>query len=164
VAHSAPTTRTARSNGGEEASVGILVQSAMADVSTLIRSEIELAKAEISQSAKKAGIGAGAFGAAGAMLAFAGLFFFVFLAQLLALWLPQWAAWLIVFGLLLLAAGLAALIGMRFVKKIDKPERTMESLRELPEVMKREAPGARHRDVPVVSDGQVQLRGDSYVV
>src|SRR5689334_10730350 len=102
----------------------------MADVSTLIRSEIELAKTEISQSAKKAGIGAGAFGAAGAMLAFAGLFFFVFLAQLLAIWLPQWAAWLIVFGLLLLAAGLAALIGMRYIKKIDKPERTMESLRE----------------------------------
>jgi membrane protein implicated in regulation of membrane protease activity len=144
--------------------MGLLVQSAMADVSTLIRSEIELAKTEITQSAKKAGIGAGAFGAAGAMLAFAGLFFFVFLAQLLAIWLPQWAAWLIVFGLLLFAAGLAALIGMRFMKKIDKPERTMESLRELPEVMHREDPGTRRRDVPVVSNGQVQLRGDSYNV
>jgi cytochrome b6-f complex iron-sulfur subunit len=36
----------------------------MADVSTLIRSEIELAKAEVGKSAKKAGIGLGAFGAA----------------------------------------------------------------------------------------------------
>jgi hypothetical protein len=50
------------------------------------------------------------------------------------------------------------------IKKIEKPERTMESLRELPSVMHREAPGERRRDVPVVSDGQVKLRGDSYVV
>jgi pilus assembly protein TadC len=164
VAHSASTTRTVRPAGGDEASVGMLVQSAMADLSTLIRSEVELAKAEISQSAKKAGIGAASFGAAGVMAAFAGLFFFVFLAQLLAIWLPQWAAWLIVFGLLIFAAGLAALVGMRFMKKIDKPERTMESLRELPEVMHREEPGARRREVPVVSNGQVKLRGDDYVV
>jgi hypothetical protein len=50
------------------------------------------------------------------------------------------------------------------IKKIDKPERTLESLRELPEVMRREAPGSRHRDVPTVSNGHVELRGDSYVV
>ena len=60
--------------------------------------------------------------------------------------------------------GLAALIGLRLVKRIEKPERTMESLRELPEVMHRESPGARRREVPVVNNGQVQLRGDSYVV
>jgi len=164
VAHSVPTNGRPRVSSDEETSIGMLVQSAMADVSTLIRNEIELAKSEITQSVKKAGIGAGAFGAAGAMLAFAGLFFFVFVAQLLAIWLPQWAAWLIVFGALLLAAAFAALIGVRFMKKIEKPERTMESLRELPEVMHREAPGARRRDVPVVSNGQAQLRGDSYVV
>jgi len=37
-------------------------------------------------------------------------------------------------------------------------------LRELPEVMRREEPGTRHRDVPTVSNGRVELRGDSYVV
>jgi membrane protein implicated in regulation of membrane protease activity len=142
----------------------MLVQSAMADVSTLIRNEIELAKAELARSAKKAGIGAASFGAAGVMAAIAGLFFFVFLAQLIAIWLPQWAAWLIVFGLLIFAAGLAALVGLRFMKRIEKPERTMESLRELPGVMHREAPGTRRRAVPVVSNGQVKLRGDDYVV
>jgi Putative Actinobacterial Holin-X, holin superfamily III len=164
VAHSVPTNGRPRVSADDETSIGTLVQSAMADVSTLIRNEVELAKAEIGRSAKKAGIGGAAFGAAGAMAAFAGLFFFVFLAQLLALWLPQWAAWLIVFGLLIFAAGLAALVGVRIMKRIEKPERTMESLRELPEVMHREAPGARHRDVPVVSNGQVTRQGSSYVV
>jgi pilus assembly protein TadC len=164
VAHSVPTNGRPRVSADDETSIGTLVQSAMGDVSTLIRSEIELAKAEIGRSAKKAGIGAAAFGAAGAMAAFAGLFFFVFVAELLAVWLPQWAAWLIVFGALIFAAGLAGLVGLRFMKRIDKPERTMESLRELPEVMHREAPGARHRDVPVVSNGQVTRQGGSYVV
>ena len=164
MAHSVPTNGRPRVSADEETSIGTLVQSAMADVSTLIRNEVELAKSEISRSAKKAGIGAAAFGAAGAMAAFAGLFFFVFVAELIAIWLPQWAAWLIVFGALILAAGLAGLIGLRFMKRIEKPERTMESLRELPDVMHREAPGERHRAVPVVSNGQVTRQGSSYVV
>lgn len=164
MAHSVPTNGRPRVSADEETSIGTLVQSAMADVSVLIRNEIELAKAEIGRSAKKAGIGGAFFGAAGAMAAFAGLFFFVFLAELIAIWLPQWAAWLIVFGALIFAAGAAAFIGMRVMKRIEKPERTMESLRELPEVMHREAPGQRHRDVPVVSNGQVTRQGSSYVV
>ena len=59
----------------------------------------------------------------------------------------------------MLVAGIAALVGRRFIKKIEKPERTLETLRDLPEVLHREAPGERHRDVPEVSNGQVQLRG-----
>ncbi len=65
----------------------------------------------------------------------------------------------------MVCAGLAALIGMRTLKKIEKPERTMETLRDLPDVMRREPPGARHRDVPVVSNGTVHRRpGDNYQV
>jgi hypothetical protein len=59
---------------------------------------------------------------------------------------------------------MAALVGWRLIKRVEPPERTLESLRELPEVMHREAPGARHRDVPVVSNGRVTRQGDSYVV
>jgi preprotein translocase subunit SecD len=163
VAHSVSTS-PGRSTGTDETSIGTLVQSAMADVSVLIRNEIELAKAEIGRSAKKAGIGAAAFSAAGVMLAFAGLYFFFTIAEALALVLPRWAAFGIVTLALGAAAGLAALIGLRLLKRVEKPERTLESLRELPEVMHREAPGERHRDVPTVSNGHVALRGDSYVV
>jgi hypothetical protein len=164
VAHSVPPNGRSRTASADETSIGTLVQSAMADVSLLIRNEIELAKSEIGRSAKKAGISVGAFAVAGVMLAFAGIYFFFMIAEALALVLPRWAAFGIVTVMLGGAAGLAGLIGWRLSKKIDKPERTIESLRELPEVLRREAPGERHRDVPVVSNGQVTRHGDNYLV
>src|SRR4051812_49569143 len=75
VAHSTSPARIGPSGATEETSIGTLVQSAMADISTLVRSEVELAKAEVGKSAKKAGIGAGAFGAAGVGPAVSRLFF-----------------------------------------------------------------------------------------
>jgi hypothetical protein len=156
----------ARPAGSDEPSVGTLVQSAMADMSTLIRAEVELAKAEVGKSAKKAGIGGGAFGAALVMVAFSAFFFGIAFAEFLTwLGLARWISYLIVWFLLILLGALAALFGMRTMKKIEKPERTLETLRDLPDVMKREAPGARHREVPVVSNGQVHRRpGDNYKV
>ncbi len=167
MAHSvSPAARTDGTAGADEPSVGTLVQSAMADISTLIRSEVELAKAEIGTSAKKAGVSVGLFAVAGVLAAFAGIFLFIALAEFLTwLGLARWISYLIVFGLLLLVAGIAAMIGLRMLKKIEKPERTLETLRELPEVAHREAPGQRHREVPTVTNGRVQLRGnESYKV
>ena len=169
MAHSAPSSPTgARSTTTrvEEPSVGSLVQSAMADVSTLIRSEIELAKAEVGKSAKKAGVGAGAFGAAAALLFFSGIFLFVTIAEFLTwLGLIRWISYLLVWLLLVVLAGIAALVGRSSIKKIEKPERTLETLSDLPDVLHREAPGQRHRAVPEVSNGKVALRGnESYKV
>jgi len=139
-----------------ESSVGTLVNSAMADMSTLVRSEIELAKAEVGTSVKRGGIGAASFAVAGVMAAFAGFFFFIALAEFLTwLGIVRWLSYLIVFVLLLLIAGLAALIGQQQMKKIKKPERTLETLSDLPDVMRREVPGQRQHDLPVVRDGQV---------
>ncbi|MGY1834741.1 phage holin family protein [Blastococcus sp. SYSU DS0510] len=161
MAHSVSTTRTDGSSAAAEPSIGTLVQSAMADVSTLVRNEIELAKAEIGASAKKGGIGAASFAVAGVLAAFAGIFFFIALAELLTwLGLARWISYALVFLLLITLAGIAALVGKKMIKKVEKPERTIESLRELPEVMHREAPGARHREVPVVTGGKVELRGN----
>ena len=166
MAHSVSQAAVVPSAEVDEPTVGSLVQSAMADLSTLVRGEIELAKAEVGKSAKKAGVSVGLFGAAGVLAAFAAVFFFIALAEFLTwLGLTRWISYLIVFALLLLIAGVAALIGMRMIKRIEKPERTLETLRELPEVAHREAPGARHRDVPTVANGRVALRGnDNYKV
>ncbi len=166
MAHSVSQADLVRSPEANEPSVGSLVQSAMADVSTLVRGEIELAKAEIGTSAKKAGVSVGLFAVAGVLAAFAGIFFFIALAEFLTwLGLARWISYLIVWFLLVLIAGLAALIGKRIISKIEKPERTLETLRELPEVAHREAPGQRHREVPTVTNGRVQLRGnESYKV
>jgi uncharacterized membrane protein YqjE len=165
VAHSASAARTAsvaRPVEIAEPSVGSLAQSAMADVSTLIRGEVELAKTEISRSAKKAGIGAGAFGAAGVVLAFSAFFLFIAIAEAItALGLPRWISYLIVWAFLVLVAAVAGFIGLRMIKKVEKPERTIESLKDLPEVLRREEPGARRREVPTVSNGRVELRGSS---
>jgi uncharacterized membrane protein YqjE len=137
----------------------------MADMSTLVRGEIELAKAEIGRSAKKAGISVGLFGAAGVLAAFAGIYLFVTIAEVLDLWMPRWVAFLIVTAFLLFLAGIAALIGKRMLKKIEKPERTLETLSDLPDVLHREAPGERHRSVPEVTGGSVKRAGhDSYTV
>ena len=150
----------------DEPSVGTLVQSAMADMSTLVRGEIELAKAEIGKSAKKGAIGGGMFGAAGVVAGFSMFFLFIAIAEALtALGLPRWVSYLIVWVGLLLVAGLLALIGRRLLKKIEKPERTLETLSDLPDVLHREAPGQRHRSVPEVSQGRVQRQGtESYTV
>src|SRR3954454_15881217 len=108
VAHSLSTTSSAgRPVSPAESSVGTLVNSAMADMSTLVRSEIELAKAEVGTSVKRGGIGAAALAAAGVMAAFAAIFFFIALAEFLTwLGLVRWLSYLIVFVLLLLLAGL----------------------------------------------------------
>ena len=166
MAHSASVGRTTTTTvvpaAPAEPSVGSLVQSAMSDVSPLIRGEVELAKTEISRSAKKAGIGAGAFGAAGVVLAFSAFFFFIAVAEFITwLGLTRWISYLIVWFFLVLVAALAAFIGLRTMKKIEKPERTIESLKDLPEVLRREAPGARRREVPTVTNGRVELRGSS---
>jgi membrane protein implicated in regulation of membrane protease activity len=166
VAHSVPPAHRDAVTGTEEPSVGSLVQSAMADMSTLVRAEIELAKAEIGRSAKKGAIGGGLFGAAGVVAAFSMFFLFITLAEALtALGLPRWVSYLIVWVFLLLVAGLLALVGKRLISKIEKPERTLETLSDLPDVLHREAPGQRHRAVPEVSNGKVVLRGnESYKV
>jgi uncharacterized membrane protein YqjE len=163
VAHSAA---SSRATGTHEPSVGELVQSAMADMSTLVRAEIELAKTEMSTSAKKAGIGAGAFGAAGVVVAFSTFFLGIAFAEFLTwLGLIRWISYLIVWFLLVLVGAVAALFGRRTIKKLEKPERTLESLRELPEVLHREEPGQRRRDLPTVAHGEVTLRDpDTYLV
>ena len=157
MAHSVSTSSPAsRSTGPAEPSVGTLAKSAMADVSTLIRSEIELAKTEVTDSAKRGGIGAAAFAAAGVMLAFAAIFFFIALAEFLTwLGLARWVSYLIVFALLVLLAAIVAFIGYRQLKKIKKPEKTLETLSDLPDVMRREAPGQRTHDLPTVRGGTV---------
>lgn len=157
MAHSAPTIRlSGQPAGPQEPSVGSLVQSAMADVSTLIRSEVELAKAEVGASVKKVGIGGGLIAVGAVMLAFASIFLFIGIAELITwLGLARWISYFIVFGGLVLVAGLAIFLGITLTKKVRKPELTIETLKDLPDVMRREAPGQRQHDLPVVRDGQV---------
>ena len=103
-----------------------LVSNATEQVSRLVRNEIELAKTEVIGEVKKGAIGGGLFAVAGVIALYSTFFFFFFLAALLQLWMPWWAAFLIVFLIMLAVAGILAFIGLRKVKKIKAPERTID--------------------------------------
>ena len=98
--------------------------------SRLIRSELQLAKVELKNSAKHAGLGAGLFGGAG-VLAWFGLGALIATAIIaLDLVFPLWAAALIVTLVLFVAAGITALVGKKQVQQVSPtPERTIENVK-----------------------------------
>jgi len=114
----------------DEKSIGGLVSEATKHVSTLVRAEVELARAEITAEVKKGLQGSVFFIVALTILLFSLFFLFFTLAELLALWVGRPGGFAIVFGLMLLLAGLAGFIGYRRVKKIRAPERTISTLKE----------------------------------
>ena len=112
--------------------VGELLRQLAQETTTLVRQELELAKAEVSQKGKKAGLGIGILGAAGvvALLALGALTAFLILALDGAM--PAWLAALIV-GLVYAAiAGVLALVGRERVQEVGKPipEQTVETVKE----------------------------------
>jgi hypothetical protein len=118
-------------------SLGQLVSDASTHVSTLVRSEIELAKLELRSTVKNAGTGIGAFAAAAVVLVFGLTFGFLALAEgLVAAGLWRWAAYLVVFGLQLLVVGVLALIGFRKVKRVKAPEKTIKTTKETVDYLK----------------------------
>ena len=115
-----------------ERSVGELLKQLANETTTLMRQELELAKAEMREKAGKAGPGFGMWGAAGAMalLALGSLTAFLILALDGAM--PNWLAALIV---ALVYAAIAGLLYLRGKRKVDEagspvPEQTIETLKE----------------------------------
>jgi len=122
------------------ASVGDLVGSITKDFSTLMRQELDLAKAEVKQEAIKSGKAAGMYGAAG----FAGYMVLLF-ASIAAWWGlanvmdEAWAA-LIVTGVWAVIGAVAYSAGRRQARQIHpKPERTVETVKEIPDALKGQA-------------------------
>jgi hypothetical protein len=118
-------------------SVGTLIGEVTKDLSTLMRQELELAKVEVKAEAKKAGQGAGMFGAAG----FAGYMVLLFLS--LALWgalsyALNWGwAGLIVAAIWAVIGGVAFAMGRARFKQVNpKPERTVDTLQQVPGALK----------------------------
>ena len=100
-----------------------LISQASEQTAQLIRSEMQLAKAELQESVRHAGLGVGLFGTAG-VLALYGVGAAITTAILaLALALPAWLAALIVTLLVFAAAGVAALVGKKQVAAVPPPLR-----------------------------------------
>jgi hypothetical protein len=121
---------SAETSPNGDASIGGLVREASSHVSTLLRAELELARSEVTAEVKKGVQGSVFFLVALTILLFSLFFFFIAVAELLSIWLMPWAAYLVVFGIMLAAAGLAGLIGYLRVRRIRAPERTISSVKE----------------------------------
>jgi Putative Actinobacterial Holin-X, holin superfamily III len=109
-----------------ELAVGDIIKGITDDVKLLVRDEVELAKSELVPTAKKAGMGAGLFGAAGYFaISGVGILYFAAAFGLVALGLSEWLAFLIVGVALLLIAAIAGGIGFVLVRKLRGPDRTI---------------------------------------
>jgi hypothetical protein len=143
--------------------VGDLIKSITDDVKSLVRGEIELAKAELVPSAKNAGIGAGMFGAAGYFgINAATLLYIAAALGLAALGVPVWLAFLIVAVVLLLIAGILALVGRSAVKKVRGPQATIaqanQSVAEVKAAVQRGKAAAEAPQIEGRVAGSHQLR------
>jgi uncharacterized membrane protein YqjE len=128
------------------ASMGTLVKQATEHVSTLVRSEIELAKMEITETVKTGLRGGIFFGVAAAIGVFSLFFFWFMVGEILDIWLPRWLAFTIVFVAMLLMAGACAFLGLRKVKQIKKPEKTIAELNTTVSTLK--AAATQHPETP----------------
>ncbi|MGA9749225.1 MAG: phage holin family protein [Nocardioides sp.] len=117
---------------GSEPTLGALVHDLSEQTSALVRSEVELAKAELAAKGKAAGLGAGLFGVAGLLALFGAAVLVATAILALALVLPAWLSALIVALVLLAAAGVAAVVGKGKVAQATPPapERAVEGIRQ----------------------------------
>jgi uncharacterized membrane protein YqjE len=114
-----------------DSSTGELVSRLSQDVAELVRNELKLAQVEVAGKAKKAGIGAGLFGAGGIVALYAVGVLIATAILALALVLDAWLAALIVGVVLAAVAGIAALMGKKQVAQAAPPvpTETVESVK-----------------------------------
>ena len=122
----------------DEPTIGKLVIDASRDFSSLIQSEIALAKSELRVSVKAGGVGIALFGAA----AFLGLLAIIMLSVAIAYFLHMTGldlAWcfLIVFAAYVAVAAVLALVGVRKVKQVKAPEKAIRQAKESKSLLKR---------------------------
>jgi hypothetical protein len=121
----------------ETASIGELFSDVSQGLTTLLHQEVELAKAEVKDSATKARRGAGLYGGA----AMAGWFTLLFLSLAAFEWLSDavdnrgWAAIIVMVVWAVVAAVLAAM-GRRNIKQIQGMPRTVETAKQVPDALK----------------------------
>ena len=122
----------------QEQSVGALVSQAIADASELLRCELDLAKVELKEDVKRAGIAGAALG----MAAFVGclvlvLLCFAFAYGLMTLGIWDWASFLIVAGTCVLLAAGAVFLGILRVRGVTGLRKTRGTVREGISVLRR---------------------------
>jgi hypothetical protein len=103
---------------GSAASTAELIERAAAQVSTLVRGELALARSELIAKGKGAGLGAGLFAVAALMAGYGVGLLLALAVVLLALVWPTWLAVLAVMLAVFVAAAVAALMGRRQLRQV----------------------------------------------
>ena len=126
---------------GTERTVGQLFASATADLSALVHDEIALAKQEIKKDVVRGATGVGSIAVA-AVILLASIPMFSFAAAYGIHNLGLGLAWsfLIVAGAYVVIAAIAALIAVRFFKKLSPPDRTIAGAKATVDVLKNAKP------------------------
>ena len=108
-----------------EKSLGDVVGDVSTKASLLIREEIELAKAEVSEKVSSLAKGSGIAIAAGVFATFAMIYFWVaialFINDLLNVRQAYWVGFIIVFGILMILTAIAGFVGLRWIKRGAPP-------------------------------------------
>lgn len=121
--------------GGRERPVTEVFKDIIGNVQEMIRSEVRLARVEMSEEVSKTAW-AGAMLAAGAVLGgIAAVFLLVCIAQLLGLVMPAWAASLLV-AVVIGIAGFSLIATGKNRLRVPKPDKTIENVKENVEWMK----------------------------
>ena len=110
--------------------IGELVASATADLSTLVKHELALAKIELKRDAIAAGTGAAMFAVAGGLALFAVIFISIAVAYALGRIVPLGTGFLIVGLGYLLVAAVLGFVGFKSVKKVKAPTRTIATVKD----------------------------------
>lgn len=142
---STPYESRAGDSAGDDRSVGELLRELSEETSTLVRQEVQLAKAELTAKAKQAGKGAVLLGGAAVMgLALLGAFT-AFLILVLDLVLAPWLAALVVTVVYAVVVAALALAGRSALRKAAPvtPEETVETVKEDVEWAKTQARSAK---------------------
>ena len=118
--------------GAHDASASDLVKQLSEQTSRLVRQEMELAKVELSEKGKQAGIGAGLLGGGGLFALYALGALTATMIAALSLAMDTWLAALIVTVVWAAVAGVMALLGKARVQKSTPPipEQSVESVKE----------------------------------
>lgn len=126
-----------------EQPAGELVKQVSEQVSRLVREELRLAQAELTQKGKRAGVGAGLFGGGGLIALYGAAAVITAVILLLALAMPAWVAALLVGVVLLAVAGVLAWQGRKRVQQATPPapQQTAQSVKtDVEELRKRAQP------------------------
>jgi hypothetical protein len=125
----------------EERPVGQLVQEMSQQTTLLVRKEVELAQLEMKEEGKRAGIGAGLFGGAGAVAFYGGGALIAAIVLVLATALEPWITALIVAVVLFAVAGVNGPTGKKQVEQATPaaPEEAIASTKKDIDEVKRRA-------------------------